>query len=102
MNYKTKRWQRKRAAILRRDKFTCQETLRYGKRVTATTVHHIYPVEFWPELAYVSWNLISLSTEQHNAMHDRDSHELTALGKQLQRRRAQEFNTWQTSRENRL
>lgn len=72
----------------------CQESKRYGKTVPATTVHHIYPLEYYPELACVDWNLISLSDKQHNAMHDRVTHELTELGKQWQERRRKEFEEW--------
>lgn len=64
----------------------CQESKRYGKTEPATTVHHIYPLEFYPELAFVDWNLISLSDKQHNAMHDRVTHELTAVGLAWQER----------------
>ncbi|MDF2531626.1 MAG: hypothetical protein K0S47_3192 [Herbinix sp.] len=94
MNYKNKRWAHKRAAILRRDKYLCQESKRYGKAVEATTVHHIYPAEFYPELAHENWNLISLSGTKHNAMHDRDTHELTELGKQWQERVKDKYETW--------
>ena len=87
MNYKSKRWQTKRAKILRRDKYLCQESLRYGKRVDATTVHHILPAEFFPEYQWEDWNLISLSAEAHNKMHDRDTHMLTDAGAALARKR---------------
>ena len=50
MDYKNKKWERKREVILGRDDYSCQESKRYGKRVDAVTVHHIYPVEFYPEL----------------------------------------------------
>lgn len=96
--YKSKRWLAKRARILRRDEYLCQQSKRYGRSVAATTVHHIYPLEFYPELALESWNLISLSEQQHNAMHDRVTHELTALGLEWQRRREPEFVNWQKSR----
>lgn len=39
--YLTPRWQRKRAAILRQDKYLCQECKRYGRMREAKTVHHI-------------------------------------------------------------
>lgn len=92
--YKTKAWKRKRLRVLRRDEYLCQESARYGKTVPATTVHHIYPVEQYPELALVDWNLVSLCDEKHNAMHDRNSGELTELGKQWQNRRRREFEEW--------
>ena len=86
MNYKDKRWQDKRKAILKRDGYMCRECARYGKRIDADHVHHIYPVEFYPEYKMMSWNLISLCRKCHDKMHDRDSHELTTLGKELQRK----------------
>lgn len=84
--YHSKAWQKKRAKILRRDKDLCRESLRYGKRVDATTVHHIYPLEQYPEWALEDWNLISLSGDRHEAMHDRKSGAVTVLGLQWQRR----------------
>lgn len=72
----------------------CQESKRYGKTVPATTVHHIYPLEYYPELACVDWNLISLSDKQHNAMHARVTRELTELGEQWQEKRRKEFEGW--------
>jgi 5-methylcytosine-specific restriction endonuclease McrA len=98
MNYKDKRWIHKRSVILRRDEYLCQESKRYGKAVQATTVHHIYPVEFYPELAYIDWNLISLSDSKHNEMHDRDTHELTDKGKALQLRVKDNFDTWMNNK----
>lgn len=86
MNYKSKRWRLKREHILKRDKYQCQESKRYGKRVDATVVHHIYPAEDYPEYAWCDWNLISLCDVQHNSMHDRVTGELTAKGKALQQR----------------
>jgi hypothetical protein len=46
----------------------------------ATVVHHIWPAEDYPEYAYCLWNLVSLSASAHDAMHDRDTRKLTALG----------------------
>ena len=84
--YKSAKWKRKREVILRRDEYLCRESKRYGKTEPATTVHHIYPFELFPELALVEWNLLSLSAQRHNAMHDRDTHEITELGKAWQDR----------------
>jgi len=92
--YKSKRWQHKRTSVLRRDEYMCQESKRYGKSEPATTIHHIYPLEFYSELALVDWNLISLCDKQHNAMHDRVTHELTELGKQWQERVRDKFEQW--------
>lgn len=84
--YNKKKWKLKREKILRRDKYLCQHYKRYGKRVDANTVHHIYPVEEYPEYAYCDWNLISLSNKAHNSMHARDNHELTEMGEMLKKR----------------
>ena len=86
MDYKSKRWQQKREAILRRDKFECQYFKRFGKHREADHVHHIYPAEDFPEYAFEDWNLISLSKEAHNMMHERTTGALTAEGRKLQER----------------
>ena len=92
--YKSKAWKRKRAKILRRDEYMCQESKRYGKTVPATTIHHVYQIEYYPELALEDWNLISLCETQHNAMHDRVSHQVTELGEQWQERLKHHFDSF--------
>lgn len=81
--YKTKKWIAKRDVILRRDEYLCQYNKRFGKPVAANTVHHIYPLEDYPQYKWCSWNLISLSNEAHNKMHDRTTGKLTELGEML-------------------
>lgn len=75
-----KRWRNLRRRALRRDRGFCREAARYGRRVPAEVVHHIWPAEDYPEFAYCLWNLVSLSAAAHDAMHDRDTHRLTPLG----------------------
>lgn len=77
------RWTNLRAFVLRRDKFLDQVALRYGKRIEAQVVHHIFPREFFPQYTYEAWNLISVSNKTHNELHVRDSHKLTAKGWEL-------------------
>lgn len=84
--YKSKRWKKKKAAILRRDGYQCQLSKRYGRMVAAEVVHHIYPLEDYPEYGLCSWNLISVSNSMHNKLHDRTTRELTKEGVQLMRR----------------
>lgn len=84
--YKTKRWRHLRDSILRRDKWKCRESARYGVRADANTVHHVWPAEDYPEYAWAPWNLISLSQEKHEAMHDRLTGKLTPLGESWRRR----------------
>lgn len=84
--YKTKRWRRLREAVLRRDGYLCREWARYGKPVEANTVHHCWPIEDYPEYAWCLWNLIALSDDKHNAMHNRTKGNLTELGESWRRR----------------
>ena len=88
MDYKSQKWKHKRAAILRRDGYRCQLAARYGKNVEATTVHHIFPADDFPEYQLENWNLISLSAAAHDRMHDRNTGALTAAGKELMWRTA--------------
>lgn len=80
--------------MLRRDEYRCRESKRYGKSEPATTVHHIYPLELFPELALVDWNLISLSDKRHNMMHDRVTHEITELGRYWQEKFSGDFKKY--------
>lgn len=72
-----------RAAVLRRDGYMCQEAKRYGKLLQASTVHHIFPRDKYPQYQWEPWNLISLSARNHDEMHDRNTGELTAKGRAL-------------------
>lgn len=81
--YKSKKWIRKRERVLRRDGYRCQYAKRYGKTESADTVHHIWPLEDYPEYALCSWNLISMSNASHNKMHVRKTKELTREGETL-------------------
>lgn len=86
VDYRSGRWKALRAHVLRRDKHLCRENKRYGRYVGATTVHHVWPADRYPEYAWCEWNLIALSSEAHNAMHDRDTRELTELGEYWRRK----------------
>lgn len=77
------RWTHLRAYILKRDKYLDQVALRYGKRIEANIVHHVFPRELFPQYTYEAWNLISVSNKTHNELHVRDSHKLTAKGWEL-------------------
>lgn len=85
-SYSTHKWKYLAAGILRRDGYRCQVSKRYGKQVPAEVVHHIYPVDEYPEYAYCPWNLIALSRAEHNALHDRTTGALTEKGMSLMRR----------------
>lgn len=49
-------------------------------------MHHIWPAEDFPEYAWARWNLIALSLEAHNAMHDRTTGKLSPIGEALRRK----------------
>ena len=85
-DHNSKRWRKKAKVIMHRDKHCCQYAATYGRCIPATCVHHIFPVDEYPQYAWCSWNLIALSNEAHNMMHDRKTGRLTALGKSLQRK----------------
>ena len=85
-SYKCKRWRDLAEKAMRRDGYKCQMSARYGKNVDAEMVHHIYPVDEYPEYGYCLWNLISLSNVEHNKLHDRVTRRLTADGLALMRR----------------
>lgn len=84
--YRSRRWERLRAAVLRRDGYMCQEAKRYGKRAEATTVHHVFPRDEFPEYQWEAWNLVSLAGDVHDQMHDRVTGALTEKGAEWLRR----------------
>ena len=81
--YKRIVWKNKRRAILSRDQYRCASCRQYGRFTEAITVHHIFPLEYFPEYRLSNWNLVSLCSGCHNELHDRDSHRLTAKGWKL-------------------
>ena len=74
-------WLKKRERILRRDGYMCQVAKRYGKRVPANIVHHIWPRANFPEYALCDWNLISVSMQGHKLLEDDCG--LTDMGRAL-------------------
>ena len=82
--YKSERWKKKRAHILRRDGWLDQVLVRDGVKYEADTVHHILPLEQYPEYAWEDWNLISVSKMTHvKRLHNVWNGDLTNLGKAL-------------------
>lgn len=85
-DYNAKRWKRKRAYILSRDGYIDRVQRRFGRKIEADTVHHIYPAEEYPEFAFEDWNLISVNGKKtHNKCHDRLSNKLTPFGESLKK-----------------
>ncbi|OIJ17646.1 HNH endonuclease [Anaerobacillus alkalilacustris] len=69
-------------AILKRDEYQCRECRRYGKATQADMVHHVYPMETHPKLAFNNDNLISLCNRCHEKMHNRFDRGFTDKGKE--------------------
>lgn len=84
-DYTCAKWRRLRASVLRAAGYRCQYFRRYGKNVEADRVHHVWPVEDFPEFAWCRWNLVALSLEAHRRMHKPDG-SLSAEGEALRRR----------------
>lgn len=67
--YNSTRWKRKRAYILSRDRYLCQECKKFGKNTEAKIVHHIIEIEDDPDLALKDSNLVSICASCHNKIH---------------------------------
>lgn len=78
--YRSTKWMKKRANVLRRDSYECRECKRYGKVTEANVVHHVNPLDTHPDLRLVSNNLLSVCGSCHNTFHDRYTNELTVKG----------------------
>lgn len=87
--YDSKAWREKQRRILRRDEYKDQLELRAGRHVPAEMVHHIFPLDRYPEYALESWNLISISEETHRELHTIYG-ELTDAGNALMQEKANE------------
>lgn len=81
--YKEQRWEELRLSILRRDKYICQVSKRYGKIRQAEIVHHVFPREEFPEYEYTPWNLVAITRRVHKDLHDQNTGELTEEGRIL-------------------
>lgn len=67
--YKSRAWRKLRLVILNRDHYLCQPCLRDEELTTANIVHHIKPLEDYPELALDADNLESICPSCHNKEH---------------------------------
>ena len=67
--YKLGRHKAWREKVRKRDKYLCQECLRYGRKTEATIAHHIKHADEYPELRYVVANGRALCATCHNKMH---------------------------------
>lgn len=63
--YHTSAWRRIRKLALQRDHYLCQACLKENRFTKATEVHHIKPLEDFPEFALELSNLQSLCWDCH-------------------------------------
>lgn len=96
--YKTTRWQKKRKVVLKKYGYMCAESKRYGDGKQAELIHHIYPLEEYPELAYETWNLLPLTSARHNRFHDRNNNKVIGRGLYWQEQRKKEFEEFYSKR----
>lgn len=78
--YDTKKWIRLRESVLVAAEYKDQLALREGRMLPAQTVHHIFPRDKYPEYELQRWNLIAVSMETHNLLHNRLDRGLSPLG----------------------
>lgn len=71
--YQSRAWRRVRLMALQRDHYLCQECLKKKRIRTATEVHHIQPLEEYPELGLELSNLRSLCWWCHEETKQRAS-----------------------------
>ena len=88
--YRTARWTRLRRFALARDGLMCTECRRFGRRVDADTVHHVFPRTEFPEFQWAAWNCVSLCRGCHDTMHDRNTNALTERGVAMLKRVARQ------------
>lgn len=81
--YKSPEWKRLRARALKRDGYMDQLLLREGKHREADTVHHALPIDRFPEYRLKLWNVISVTRETHEALHNRITGGLSPEGEML-------------------
>ncbi|MFC0853114.1 HNH endonuclease [Halalkalibacter oceani] len=67
--YKSTAWLKFRELALLRDNHLCQPCLRQKRITPANTVHHIKPIEDFPELALTLDNVESICPPCHNREH---------------------------------
>ena len=88
--YVSKKWRHVRDMALRKEGYMDALEKRSGKRVQAQMVHHIFPRESYPQYQYQLWNLIPLTFENHELMHNRLTGGLSSIGHALMAETARE------------
>lgn len=82
--YHTKAWVRVRGKVLRRDGYKDFWRARFGISEPAETVHHVFMLDDFPELALDPRNLVAVSLYTHRHILHKPDGSLTEDGKKLQ------------------
>lgn len=76
---------------MKRDGYRCRECKRFGRSSTAEMVHHVFPLEDYPDYKLSDDNLLSCCQNCHNTFHDRNNDEVTEQGIYWQRKLRQKI-----------
>lgn len=87
--YDSAKWVHLRDSVLRAAEYKDQLEYRQGRNVPAEVVHHIFPREKYPEYQLARWNLIAISKDTHERLHNRFGEDLSFLGWELLQETAQ-------------
>lgn len=90
--YSSAKWRELRKSVLAAAGYKDQMEARSGRTVPADTVHHIFPREKYPEYETKRWNLIAISNETHELLHNRATGALSPLGWGLLEETAEKYN----------
>jgi hypothetical protein len=71
---------------MKRDNYQCRECKRFGRTTQAEMVHHVFPLENYPNHKLTDNNLIACCNNCHNTFHDRNGDNITDQGKHWQRK----------------
>ena len=87
-------WRRIRQQALHRDHYLCQECLRQKKIVPATEVHHVLPLEDFPELGLELSNLTSLCWYCHEQTKHKKKEQIIPGVRVLKIKDGSEIDEW--------
>lgn len=78
--YHSAKWLKLRQSVLAAAGYKDQLEERAGRTIPADTVHHIFPREKYPQYELKRWNLIAISNDTHELLHNRATGALSPLG----------------------
>lgn len=91
MVYDSARWKALRERVLAASGYKDELERRSGRSIPADTVHHIFPRDKYPQYQLKRWNLIAVSNDTHERLHNRGTGDLSALGYSLMEETAKKY-----------